>query len=287
MIPKTQSTLAQSATCNGVGLHSGNAVTMTLKPAPPNHGVKFMRVDLPEKPLIPALFSRVVDTSLATVVGYDNVIVSTIEHLMASLNGFGIDNVLIELTNYEIPIMDGSAKCFAEMIGRAGVVSQKVPRQAFILREPIEIDDGERFVGVYPDHTYRISCSIDFPHPLIGAQSMEMEVTGAEFTAKVAGARTFGFVHDLETMRVFGLAKGGSLENAVVVDNDCVVNENGLRYPDEFVRHKLLDCVGDFSLLGMPILGHIKTRKSGHQFNHAFLEKFFASRDKWETGFLI
>lgn len=286
MIPKTQSTLAQPAACSGVGLHSGNAVTMTLNPAPPNHGIKFMRLDLPEKPLIPALFSRVVDTSLATVVGYDNAIVSTIEHLMATFAGFGIDNILVELTNYEIPVMDGSAKCFAEMIVKAGIVSQNVPRQAFFLREPIEIKDGERFVGVYPDSTYRISCSIDFPHPLIGAQTMELEVVGNEFMENVASARTFGFVRDLETMRVFGLAKGGSLENAVVVDNTCVVNEEGLRYADEFVRHKLLDCVGDFSLLGMPILGHIKTHKSGHQFNHAFLEKFFASRDKWETGLL-
>lgn len=287
MIPKLQRTLATAITCDGVGLHSGNAVTMTMQPAPPNHGVKFMRLDLPEKPIIPALFSRVVDTSLATVVGYDNVIVSTIEHLMATLTGFAIDNVLIELTNYEIPIMDGSAKAFAEMITEAGITSQDVPRQAFILREPIEIEDGERFVGVYPDSTYSISCTIDFPHPLIGAQSMEIEVTGEEFATKVANARTFGFVRDLETMRIFGLAKGGSLENAVVVDNDCVVNEGGLRYPDEFVRHKLLDCVGDFSLLGMPILGKIVTRKSGHQFNHLFLEKFFASRDKWETGFLV
>lgn len=286
MIPKTQSTLKEPVTCSGVGLHSGNAVAMTLRPAPPNHGVKFMRVDLPEKPVIPALFSRVVDTSLATVVGYDNVIVSTIEHLMAALTGFGIDNVLIELDNYEIPILDGSARVFAEIITKTGIISQEVPRQAFILRRPIEIEDGERFVGVYPDDSYRISCSIDFPHPLIGAQSMEMEVTGAEFIAKVANARTFGFVRDLETMRVFGLAKGGSLENAVVVDSDCVVNEDGLRYPDEFVRHKLLDCVGDFSLLGMPILGRIVTRKSGHQFNHLFLEKFFASREQWETGFL-
>lgn len=287
MIPKTQSTLAQPATCSGVGLHSGNAVTMTLNPAPPNHGIKFMRLDLPAKPLIPALFSRVVDTSLATVVGYDNAIVSTIEHLMATFAGFGIDNILVELTNYEIPVMDGSAKCFAEMVTKAGIMSQEVPRQAFFLREPIEIKDGERFVGVYPDNTYRISCSIDFPHPLIGAQNMELEVVGNEFMEKVARARTFGFVRDLETMRVFGLAKGGSLENAVVVDNACVVNEEGLRYADEFVRHKLLDCVGDFSLLGMPILGHIKTHKSGHQFNHAFLEKFFASRNKWETGLLV
>lgn len=286
MIPKTQSTLAQPATCSGVGLHSGNAVTMTLNPAPANHGIKFMRLDLPAKPLIPALFSRVVDTSLATVVGYDNAIVSTIEHLMAAFAGFGIDNILVELTNYEIPIMDGSAQCFAEIITKAGIMSQEVPRQAFFLREPIEIRDGERFVGAYPDSTYRISCSIDFPHPLIGAQSMELEVVGNEFMEKVACARTFGFVRDLETMRVFGLAKGGSLENAVVVDNDCVVNEGGLRYADEFVRHKLLDCVGDFSLLGLPILGHIKTHKSGHQFNHAFLEKFFASRDKWESGLL-
>lgn len=286
MIPKTQSTLAQPATCSGVGLHSGKSVTMTLNPAPPNHGIKFMRLDLPAKPVIPALFSRVVDTSLATVVGYDNAIVSTIEHLMAAFAGFGIDNILVELTNYEIPVMDGSAQGFAEMIANSGIVSQEVPRQAFFLREPVEIKDGERFVGAYPDSTYRISCSIDFPHPLIGAQSMELEVVGAEFMQKVARARTFGFVRDLETMRVFGLAKGGSLENAVVVDNACVVNEGGLRYADEFVRHKLLDCVGDFSLLGLPILGHIKTHKSGHQFNHAFLEKFFASRDKWETGLL-
>lgn len=286
MIPTVQHTLAQPTACQGVGLHSGKPVTMTLKPAPPNHGVKFMRVDLPHKPLIPALFSRVVDTSLATVVGYDNAIVSTIEHLMATLTGFGIDNVLIELTNYEIPIMDGSAGPFAEMVTAAGITPQNVSRQAFILKEPIEISDGCRFVGAYPDSTYSISCSIDFPHPLIGAQSMELEITGAEFSAKVAGARTFGFTRDMEAMRMFGLAKGGSLENAVVVDSEKVVNEGGLRYADEFVRHKLLDCVGDFSLLGMPILGRIVTRKSGHQFNHMFLEKFFTSHDKWETCFL-
>lgn len=286
MIPTIQRTVAAPVSCNGVGLHSGNAVTMTLKPAPANHGVKFKRVDVAGSPVIPALFNRVVDTSLATVLGADNVIVSTIEHLMATLTGYAIDNVLIELTDYEIPIMDGSAWEFAKMIDETGITEQSVPRQAFILKEPIEICDGERFVGAYPDPTYRITCNIDFPHPLIGAQSMEMEVTGLEFMEKAAKARTFGFMKDMQTMNFFGLAKGGSLDNAVVVDNDKVMNEGGLRFADEFVRHKLLDCVGDFSLLGMPILGHIVTRKSGHNFNHLFLEEFFKSKNKWETGLL-
>lgn len=286
MIPTIQRTVAASVACSGVGLHSGNTVTMTLKPAPANHGVKFKRVDVASSPVIPALFNHVVDTSLATVLGADNVIVSTIEHLVATLTGYAIDNVLIELTDYEIPIMDGSAWEFAKMIDATGITEQGVPRQAFILKEPIEISDGERFVGAYPDSTYRITCNIDFPHPLIGEQSMEMEVTGAEFMEKVAKARTFGFMKDMQTMNFLGLAKGGSLDNAVVVDNDKVLNEDGLRFADEFVRHKLLDCVGDFSLLGMPILGHIITRKSGHNFNHLFLEEFFKSKNKWETGLL-
>jgi UDP-3-O-[3-hydroxymyristoyl] N-acetylglucosamine deacetylase len=278
-----QRTLAKPIQCSGIGLHSGRTVHVTLNPAPINHGIRFVRLDLPGTPGVTAQFNRVVDTSLATVIGSEGAIVSTIEHLMATFAGLSIDNVLIELDAYEVPVMDGSAGPFTELICEAGIQDQGVPRQFFTLKTPVELKENGKSVGVYPSDTFRISCSIDFDHPLIGRQSLSIEITDAVFATEISRARTFGFLHEVETMKRFGLAQGGSLENAVVIDQDRIVNEDGLRFPDEFVRHKILDCLGDFSLLGMPILGHLVVAKSGHAFNHAFLEKFFASKECWET----
>lgn len=281
--PIFQRTLTKAVGCSGIGLHSGKTVDLTLKPAPVNHGIKFVRKDLPDNPCIPARFNCVVDTSLATVIGSDGVIVSTIEHLMACLAGLSIDNVIVELDSYEVPVMDGSAGPFTRMILDAGIQELEAPRHFFILKEPIELEEDDKFVGAYPDDTFKITCHIDFEHPLIRRQSCTIEVVDRIFESEISSARTFGFLHEVEYMKSYGLARGGSLDNAVVVDEKGVLNEEGLRFEDEFVRHKLLDCVGDFSLLGMPILGHIITRKSGHAFNHAFLERFFQQKASWHT----
>jgi len=282
-IPIHQRTIDQEISCSGIGLHSGKTVYLTLKPAPVNHGIKFVRKDLPGDPTIPARFNCVVDTSLATVIGADGVIVSTIEHLMACFAGLSIDNVIVELDSYEVPVMDGSAGPFTRMIMETGIREQGAARHFFVLKEPIELEQDGKFVGAYPDTTFKITCHIEFGHPLIGKQSCSIEVVDQIFEREIAGARTFGFLHEVEYMKRYGLARGGSLDNAVVIDENDILNEEGLRYQDEFVRHKLLDCIGDLSLLGMPILGHIVTRKSGHAFNHAFLEKFFNKKTSWQT----
>ena len=278
-----QRTLDKPASCSGIGLHSGKKVNLTIRPAPINHGIKFVRLDLPGTPSVTAQFHRVVDTSLATVIGNDGCIVSTIEHLMATFAGLSIDNAMIELDAYEVPVMDGSAAYFTDMIKEAGIKEQGMPRHYFILKEPIELKENEKSVVVHPSDTFRISCSIDFDHPMICNQSFTLDVTDEIFDTEISKARTFGFLHEVEYMKRYGLAQGGSLDNAVVLDKDRIINEDGLRFPDEFVRHKILDCLGDFSLLGMPILGHLVVDKSGHQFNHAFLEKFFSQKDSWET----
>jgi len=282
-IPTHQRTLGKNVSFSGIGLHSGKTVRLTLRPAPANHGIKFVRKDLPDDPTIPARFNCVVDTSLATVIGAEGVIVSTIEHLMAGLAGLSIDNAIVELDAYEVPVMDGSAGPFTRMIMEAGIRELEAPRHFFVLTEPIELEQDGRFVGAYPDTTFKITCNIEFDHPLIRKQSCSIEIVDYVFEREIAAARTFGFLHEVEYMKRYGLARGGSLDNAVVIDKTDILNEGGLRYPDEFVRHKLLDCIGDFSLLGMPILGHIVTRKSGHAFNHAFLEKFFNNKASWQT----
>jgi UDP-3-O-[3-hydroxymyristoyl] N-acetylglucosamine deacetylase len=282
-IPTYQRTLSKDVHFSGTGLHSGKTVHLTLKPAPINHGIKFVRKDLPDNPTIPARFNCVVDTSLATVIGTDGVIVSTIEHLMACLAGLSIDNVIVELDAYEVPVMDGSAGPFTSIIMDAGILEQEAPRHFFVLKEPIELEQNGKFVGAYPDSTFKITCNIDFEHPIIRQQSCSIEVKDYIFEREISSARTFGFLHEVEYMKRYGLARGGSLDNAVVVDESGVLNEDGLRYQDEFVRHKLLDCIGDFSLLGMPILAHIVTSKSGHAFNHAFLKSFFKNKSSWQT----
>ena len=282
-IPTHQRTLDHEVNCSGIGLHSGKEVNLALKPAPINHGIKFIRKDLPDNPTIPARFNCVVDTSLATVIGLDGAIVSTIEHLMACLAGLSVDNVVVELDSYEVPVMDGSAGPFTRMILEAGIREQNAERHFFVLKKPIELKQDGKFVGIYPDTTFKITCNIEFEHRLIRKQSCSIEVVDHIFEREISSARTFGFLHEVEYMKRYGLARGGSLDNAVVIDKSGILNEEGLRYQDEFVRHKLLDCIGDFSLLGMPILGHIVTNKSGHAFNHAFLEKFFNKKTCWQT----
>ncbi len=282
-----QRTIAKPVSCSGLGLHSGKNVNLTIKPAPVNHGIKFTRTDLLNSPAISAHFNMVVDTSLATVIGYDGFIVSTIEHLMASFAGLSVDNAIVELDAHEVPVMDGSAAPFTSLIRSAGIKDQIGPKCYFIIKNPIELKENGRSVAVYPSSKSQITCTIDFDHPMIKKQSYSVEVSDDVFEREICKARTFGFLHEYEYMKRFGLARGGSLENAVVLGKDDIINDGGLRFQDEFVRHKILDCIGDFSLIGMPILGHIVANKSGHAFNHAFLKKFFAEKESWETRTII
>ncbi|MFC1817354.1 UDP-3-O-acyl-N-acetylglucosamine deacetylase [Thermodesulfobacteriota bacterium] len=278
-----QRTLAQKVCCSGIGLHSGKKVNLTIKPAPINHGIKFLRTDLPDSPSISAHFNMVVDTSLATVIGYNGFIVSTIEHLMASFAGLSIDNARVELDAYEVPIMDGSAEPFTALIKAAGAREQLGPRCFFVIKEPIELKQDGKSVGLYPCETFKITCTIDYDHPLIKKQSFSINVAEQVFESEICRARTFGFLKELEYLKRYGFARGGSLVNAIVIDKQDIINDDGLRYRDEFVRHKILDCIGDFSLLGLPMLGHVVTNKSGHAFNHAFLKELFARKESWET----
>jgi UDP-3-O-[3-hydroxymyristoyl] N-acetylglucosamine deacetylase len=278
-----QKTIAREVTCSGIGVHSGRTVHLSVKPAPINHGIQFVRTDLPNRPCIPARFNKVVDTSLATVIGSDGFIISTIEHLMAAFAGMAVDNALVKVNSYEMPIMDGSAGPFTRMLKSAGVQTQDAPRCFFVINKPIELAEDNKFVGIYPASQFRITCSIEFAHPLIQSQEYSVVLSGDHFEKQIASARTFGFLHEQEYMKKYGLGLGASLDNVVVVDKDKVLNDGGLRFPDEFVRHKLLDCIGDFSLLGLPILGHIVAKRSGHAFHHAFMEKFFLQKNAWQT----
>jgi len=278
-----QNTIEKPISCSGVGVHSGKKVNLTIKPAKINHGIKFVRTDLPDKPVISAHMNMVVDTSNATVIGNDGAIVSTIEHLMASFAGLSIDNAVVELDAYEMPIMDGSAGPFTELIKSAGIQQQAGPKCFFMVTEPIEHEENGKFVGIYPSPTFKITYTIEYDHPLIGNQTHSIDITRHSFDSEISRARTFGFLHEYEYLQKYGLARGCSLDNVVVIGEDHVVNSGGLRYEDEFVRHKILDCIGDFSLLGMPVIGHVVVSKSGHSFNHAFLAKFFSKKESWET----
>lgn len=283
MSDNLQKTIAKSVSCSGIGVHSGKNVTIRVNPAPDNYGIKFIRTDLPNQPAIAARFNKVVDTSQATVIGSEGMIISTTEHLMAAISGLGIDNAEVEVDAYELPVMDGSAGPFFRMLKSAGIKTQSKQRCFFQINEPIELDTEGKFVGIYPAPHYQITCTIEFDHDLIRTQTFSIVITPESFEAEIADARTFGFWYEEEYMRRYGLAQGTSLENTVIIDRDNVRNKEGLRFPDEFVRHKLLDCIGDFSLLGLPIKGHVITRRSGHSFNHKFLQTFFANKNAWQT----
>ncbi len=285
MTLERQRTVAQPVFCSGIGVHSGKRVQLAIKPASVNHGIKFRRIDLPDSPCISAHLNSVVDTSLATVIGHDGCIVSTIEHLMASFAGLAIDNAVVEIDAYEVPIMDGSADPFATSILDAGIREQESPKCYFVIKEPIELAENGKSVALYPAPEFQISCDIHYDHPVIQSQSFSLVLSEKNFGEEIAKARTYGFLQEIEYLQLYGFAKGASLENAIVIDSDRILNTGGLRYQDEFVRHKILDCLGDFSLLGMPVLGHLRVNKSGHAFNHAFLKEFFKRKDSWETCF--
>lgn len=277
-----QRTLKRPIALDGVGLHSGARVQLCLMPAPEHHGIVFTRVDLPGKPSLPARSEYVVDTSLATTLGQGPVRIATVEHLLAALAGLGVDNARIQLDGPEIPIMDGSAEPFAAAVLEAGIRVQDAPKQMLVIRKPIFVRDGDKRASLVPSKRFQIDCTIDFEHPLIADQRVKVEFDDHTFAKEVAKARTFGFLRDVEKLKSLGLAKGGSLDNAIVVDEFSILNPEGLRFPDEFVRHKLLDALGDVSLLGHPVVGHLSVFKSGHALNHQLVKRVLADPSCYE-----
>ena len=276
-----QKTIKNKIRCTGVGLHSGKRVDMALIPAEPGSGIVFRRADCGGA-LVDARFENVSDTTLGTSLkNGDAVGVATVEHLMAALAGLGIDNLVVELDGPEVPIMDGSAAPFVFLAECAGIVEQHAPRIAIEVLKPVEVVDGERYAALTPSDGFSISCEISFDHPAIAGQSCYVELSNGAFKRELARARTFGFLTDIDQLRANGLALGGSLDNAVVLSDDAVLNDGGLRYADEFVRHKALDCVGDLYLAGGPIIGHVECVRSGHKTNHALLEALFADESAW------
>ena len=278
-----QSTLSSAARCVGIGLHSGKSVEMAICPAEPGTGIVLRRTDIANGgSIIPLNWRHIVDSQLATTVGNDyGVKVSTVEHLMAALAGCQIDNAIVEVDGPELPIMDGSAGPFVAMIEQAGTRNQNSPRRMIRVDKRVSVGDHEKSLSLTPARSFSLSFEIDFDSSSISRQKLAIHIDNDAFKSDIAGARTFGFAHEVDQLRSIGLALGGSLENAIVIDGDHVLNEEGLRYQDEFVRHKILDCIGDLYLAGAPIIGHVHGARSGHGLNHALLEALFEDDDAW------
>jgi UDP-3-O-[3-hydroxymyristoyl] N-acetylglucosamine deacetylase len=275
-----QQTLKAPISCVGVGLHCGQRVRLTFRPAPVDHGIVFRRADLGID--IPARFDRVFDTRLCTVIEHRGARVGTIEHVMAALAGCGIDNAVVELDGPEPPILDGSAAPFVFLLDCAGVVAQDTPRTVLQICRTVRVSDGEGFAELRPGAIgFDMALSIDFPSTAIGRQALSLRLTPDSFRQELARARTFGMLEDVDQLRAAGLARGGSLDNAVVVHKARILNPGGLRAPDEFVRHKLLDAVGDLALAGIPLRGRFVAQRSGHTLNNRLLHALFADRAAW------
>ena len=268
-----QHTVSSEVWCKGIGLHSGAKVSMRLKPAPVNYGVRFRRVDLTGSPTIIAHFHHVVDTVLATRIGFNGVTIATVEHLMAALLGSGIDNVLVELNGPEVPIFDGSAAHYIALIQEAGRQEQALPPQYLRIEKPFFVSEGDAFIKATPSERFQVRYTIDFPHRLVGRQEYTWFLDSHAFHREIARARTFGFLKDVEKLQSMGLAQGGSLDNAVVFDDYNVLNREGFRYSNECVRHKILDFIGDLALTGMRLQGNFEVHKAGHALHNRFLKQ--------------
>lgn len=279
-----QRTLKSIIRASGVGLHGGVKVNMSLRPAAPDTGIVFRRVDLPEPVDLPASATLVGDTRMCSCLERDGVKVGTIEHLMSALAGLGIDNAYVDLDAPEVPILDGSAAPFVFLIQSAGIEEQPVPKRFIRVTKTIEVVDGDKWARFEPHDGYRLDFSIAFDHPAIdkSAQRSVMDFSEHSYVREVAKARTFGFMQEVEWLRENGLALGGGLENAIVLDEFRVLNGDGLRYGDEFVKHKILDAIGDLYLIGHPLLAHFKAHKSGHGLNNALARALLAQKDSWE-----
>jgi UDP-3-O-[3-hydroxymyristoyl] N-acetylglucosamine deacetylase len=279
-----QRTLKNVISATGVGLHTGEKVYLTLRPAPPDNGIVFRRTDLEDMVEIKAHAENVGDTRLSTTLVKDSVRISTIEHLLSALAGLGIDNAFIEVSAAEIPIMDGSASPFVFLIQSAGIEEQNAPKRYLRVKRRVEVRDGDKWARFEPYNGFKVSFCIDFDHPVFkrSRQNVELDFAATSFVKEVSRARTFGFMRDIELLREHNLALGGSLDNAVVVDDYRVLNEDGLRYEDEFVKHKILDAVGDLYLLGHSLIGAFSGHKSGHELNNLLLRTLLADETAWE-----
>jgi UDP-3-O-[3-hydroxymyristoyl] N-acetylglucosamine deacetylase len=279
-----QKTLKSPIHCSGVGLHSGERIAMSLHPAAPDTGIVFRRTDGRfAGATVPARYDMVRDTRLCTaLVGEGGAQIGTVEHLMAAFAGCEIDNAVVELSGPEVPIMDGSSEPFVFLIECAGIEVQDILRRAIRVKREITVEEGSGVVSLSPSEGFSIGLSIEFASKAIGRQELFVSVDEDTFRSHIAKARTFGFLHEVEALRQAGLARGGSLDNAVVVSGDRILNEGGLRYEDEFVRHKVLDCIGDLYLAGAPIIGHYKGRRPGHALHNALLRALFADSANYE-----
>ena len=279
-----QQTIKRRVTCQGIGIHSGRVARLVIHPAPANSGLNFVRTDLPGSPVIPARASRVVDSSLATTLGSKEAYVSTVEHLLSAFAGLGIDNAYVDVSAPEVPIMDGSAGPFVFLIQSAGVEEQNVPKRFIRIKRAIRVEDGDKWAAFEPFEGFKVAFSIDFDHPAFTERTRHAAVdfSSISFVKEISRARTFGFLRDIEKLRANRLALGGSMANAVVVDDYRVLNEDGLRYEDEFVKHKILDAIGDLYLLGHSLIGSFVGHKSGHALNNHLLRTLLADRQAWE-----
>ncbi|WP_338926344.1 UDP-3-O-acyl-N-acetylglucosamine deacetylase [Mycetohabitans endofungorum] len=268
----------------GIGLHSGRKVELTLRPAAANTGIVFCRTDLAVPVDIPASAMSIGDTRLASVLEKDGARVSTVEHLMSACAGLGIDNLYVDVTAEEIPIMDGSAASFVFLLQSAGIDEQAAAKQFIKVTRPVEVRDGDKFARLEPYFGFKLKFTIDFRHPAVDKTGQELEVDFADtsYVREIARARTFGFAHEVEMMRELGLARGGSMDNAIVLDEYRVLNNDGLRYGDEFVKHKMLDAIGDLYVVGHPLLASYTAYKSGHGLNNALLRELLAHEDAYE-----
>jgi UDP-3-O-[3-hydroxymyristoyl] N-acetylglucosamine deacetylase len=279
-----QRTLKNMIRATGVGLHTGVKVYMTLRPAPADAGIVFRRVDLDRPVDIKGEPYAVGDTRLSSGLEKDGVRISTVEHLMSALAGLGIDNAYVDLTAAEVPIMDGSAGPFVFLLQSAGIEEQNAPKKFVRILKPVEVTEGDKWVRFEPFNGFKLTMSIDFAHPVFDKtrQSVTVDFSTTSYTKEVSRARTFGFMQDVETMRSQGLALGGSLDNAIVMDDYRVLNTDGLRYKDEFVKHKVLDAIGDLYLLGHPLIGAFSGHKSGHALNNRLLRRLLENKTAWE-----
>jgi len=279
-----QRTLKTTVRATGVGLHTGEKVAMALRPAPIDTGIVFCRSDLPGNPAIPAHALNVTNTTMATVIEKNGARVSTVEHLMAAFAGLGIDNAFVDVSAEEVPIMDGSAGTFVFLLQSAGIEEQAAVKRYLRILKKVELTQGDKKVSLEPFNGFKVGFTIEFSHPVFAASTTQVEVDFAQvsFIREISRARTFGFTQDVEAMRSRGLARGGSLDNAVVIDDFRVLNADGLRMDDEFVKHKALDAVGDLYLLGRPMIGAFYGHKSGHSLNNLLARKLLADASAWE-----
>jgi UDP-3-O-[3-hydroxymyristoyl] N-acetylglucosamine deacetylase len=281
-----QRTLKSSVTASGVGLHTGKKVRITLRPAAVDAGIVFRRIDLQEAVDFPARAEMVGETRLSSCLVKGEVRIYTVEHLMSALGGLGVDNAFIDIDAEEVPIMDGSAAPFVLLVQQAGLVEQPAPKKFIRVLRAVEVKDGDKWARFEPYEGYRLAFSIDFKHPVIdrSTQSVTLDFAQTSYLKEISRARTFGFMQDVENLRENGLALGGGLDNAVVLDEYRVLNAEGLRFADEFIRHKLLDAVGDLYLLGKPLLGAFSAHKSGHALNNRLLRALLADATAYETA---